>query len=158
MAKVKAQTSDANAQKQTPKQEAEQKPKDKAKADDKQKNTSDKPQPFPIKAQSQGMNFEVRSLLPEANNLVLNVAVRNGSDQPIQFVYTFLDITDDQGQVLFSEVRGLPTEFQPKGETFFGTIKILDINPDSVKKISLALNDYPDQKVKIEVKNIPVLE
>ncbi|NJK41284.1 MAG: hypothetical protein HC934_07850 [Acaryochloridaceae cyanobacterium SU_2_1] len=159
LAKVKAQTSDANAKKEKSSDEAEQESKDKAKAESEKKdNDQATSQSFPIKVQNQGMNFEVRSLLQEENNLVLNVALRNGSDKPVQFVYTFLDITDDKGQVLFSEIRGLPTEFKPKGETFFGTIKVLDVSPDSVERISLTLNDYPDQKVKIEVKNIPVLE
>ena len=104
------------------------------------------------------MSFEVKSLVQEDDTLTLNVAFQNTSDKTIQFVYTFLDITDEQGQALFSEIRGLPTEFKPKGETFFGTIKILDVPPDSIEKISLSLHDYPDQKVKLDVQNIPVLD
>ena len=158
IAKVKSQTSGANASK--PKQKPPKKTdKDKSKSSDKKKkDDQSKTKSFPIKVQNQGMSFEVKSLVQEDDTLTLNVAFQNTSDKTIQFVYTFLDITDEQGQALFSEIRGLPTEFKPKGETFFGTIKILDVPPDSIEKISLSLHDYPDQKVKLDVQNIPVLD
>ncbi len=157
VAKVKAQTSGAKVAKQ--KKAAPKKNKDKSKAkssEQDQKSSKSKPKSLPIKVENKGMNFEVKSLSQEDDTLTLNVALQNNSDKPLQFVYTFLDITDDQGQALFSEIRGLPTEFKPKGEIFFGTIKILDVPPESVEKISLSLNDYPDQNVKLDVQNIPV--
>ncbi|NJM67138.1 MAG: hypothetical protein HC851_16445 [Acaryochloris sp. RU_4_1] len=159
IAKVKSQTSGSDATKQKKARSQQAKEDAKAKTSD-QKAEDAKPttQSFPVKVQSQGMNLEIRSLIQEDNTLVLKVALQNTSNKTIQFVYTFLDITDDQGQALFSEIRGLPTEFKPKGETFFGTIKILDVPPENVKTISLSLNDYPDQNVKLDVQNIPVLD
>ncbi len=156
IAKVKSQTSGANVAKEQKKRAP--KPKKSQTKDQKEKDSQPKVKSFPIKAQNQGMNFEVKSLTREDDTLVLNVALQNTSDKTIQFVYTFLDITDDQGQALFSEIRGLPTEFKPKGETFIGTIKILDVPPETVEKVSLSLNDYPDQKVKLDIQNIPVLD
>lgn len=156
IAKVKSQTSSANVAKEWKKPSP--KPKKSKSTDQKQKDEPSKPKSFPIKVQNQGMSFEVKSLTTEDDTLILNVALQNTSDQTIQFVYTFLDITDEQGQALFSEIRGLPTEFKPKGEIFFGTIKILDVPPETVEKVSLSLNDYPDQKVKLDIQNIPVLD
>jgi hypothetical protein len=159
IAKVKSQTSSPEATKrkkassQLAKQDANSKSSSQ-KAEDAKLTT----QSFPIKVQNQGVNLEIRSLIQEEDTLVLKVALQNTGNQTVQFVYTFLDITDDQGQALFSEIRGLPTEFKPKGETFFGTIKILDVPPESVKTLSLSLNDYPDQNVKLDVQNIPVLD
>lgn len=157
IAKVKSQTSGAKSAKE--KQKTAPKPKAQtSKSSDKKKEEKSGPKSLPIKVENQGMKFEVQSLSREDDTLILNVAFQNTSDRTIQFVYTFLDITDDQGQALFSEIRGLPTEFKPKGETFFGTIKILDVPPETVEKISLSLNDYPDQKVKFDIQNIPVLD
>lgn len=157
IAKVRSQTSGANVAKE--KQKTAPKPKKQtAKSQDQKKEDNAKPKSLPIKVQNQGMNFEVQSVSREDDTLILNVAFQNTSDRTVQFVYTFLDITDDQGQALFSEIRGLPTEFKPKGETFFGTIKILDVPPETVENISLSLNDYPDQTVKLDIQNIPVLD
>lgn len=156
IAKVKSKTSGANVAKEQKK--PSQKPKKSKSTDQKQDKQKSKPKSLPIEVQSRGMNFEVKSVAQEDDTLMLNVALQNTSNETIQFVYTFLDITDEQGQALFSEIRGLPTEFKPKGETFFGTIKILDVPPETVEKVSLSLNDYPDQKVKLNVQNIPVLD
>lgn len=155
IAKVKSQTSGANIAKE--KQKTAPKPKKPKSSDSKEDKTS-QPKSLPLKVNNQGMNFEVKSLSREDDTLLLNVALQNSSDKTIQFVYTFLDITDEQGQALFSEIRGLPTEFKPKGEIFFGTIKILDVPPETVEKISISLNDYPDQKVKFDIQNIPVAD
>lgn len=155
IAKVKSQTSGANTAKE--KQKTAPKPK-KPKFSDTKKKAKSQPKSLPIKVNNQGMSFEVKSLNREDDTLILNVALQNSSSETIQFVYTFLDITDDQGQALFSEIRGLPTEFKPKGEIFFGTIKILDVPPDTVEKVSISLNDYPDQNVKLDIQNIPVLD
>ncbi|WP_236619109.1 hypothetical protein [Acaryochloris sp. CCMEE 5410] len=155
IAKVKSQTSGANIAKE--KQKTAPKPK-KPKSSDSKEDKKSQPKSLPIKVNNQGMNFEVKSLSREDDTLLLNVALQNSSDKTIQFVYTFLDITDEQGQALFSEIRGLPTEFKPKGEIFFGTIKILDVPPETVEKISISLNDYPDQKVKFDIQNIPVAD
>lgn len=155
IAKVKSQTSGANIAKE--KQKTAPKPKQ-TKSSDSKEDKKSQPKSLPIKVNNQGMNFEVKALSREDDTLLLNVALQNSSDKTIQFVYTFLDITDEQGQALFSEIRGLPTEFKPKGEIFFGTIKILDVPPETVEKISISLNDYPDQKVKFDIQNIPVAD
>lgn len=155
IAKVKSQTNGANIAKE--KQKIAPKAK-KPKSSDTKKDQKSQPKSLPIKVNNQGMNFEVKSLAREDDTLILNVALQNSSDDTIQFVYTFLDITDDQGQALFSEIRGLPTEFKPKGEIFFGTIKILDVPPETVEKVSISLNDYPDQNVKLDIQNIPVAD
>ncbi|WP_299488241.1 hypothetical protein [Acaryochloris sp. IP29b_bin.137] len=157
IAKVRSQTSGANTAKEK-KKTAPKSNLEKSKSQSQDKKDKSEPKSLPIKVQSQGMNLEVQSVSREDDTLILNVAFQNTSDRTVQFVYTFLDITDDQGQALFSEIRGLPTEFKPKGENFFGTIKILDVPPETVEKISLSLNDYPDQTVKLDIQNIPVLD
>ncbi len=109
---------------------------------------------LPTTVQSQGIRLEVRAMTVEANELSLDVAMRNEGAKEVQFLYDFLDVSDDQSQVLTTEVKGLPTKFAPKSETFSGVIKISGVSSESVKWISLALADYPDQKVELKIPKI----
>ncbi len=116
----------------------------------------DKETSLPTAVQSQGVRLEVRALTVKTDGLSLDVAMRNESAKEVQFLYDFLDVSDDQSQGLTTEVKGLPTKFSPKSETFSGVIKISDVSSGSVKWISLALADYPDQKVELKIPKILV--
>jgi hypothetical protein len=118
-------------------------------ADKAQQSTS-----LPAKAQSQGVHLEVRAMTVEADGFSLDVTMRNESAKEIQFLYDFLDIADDQSQPLTAEVKGLPTKFSAKSETFNGVIKVSEVSPGSVKWISLGLADYPDQTVDLKIPKI----
>ncbi len=109
---------------------------------------------LPTSVQSQGIRLEVRALTVVENGMTLDVAMRNEGTKEVQFLYDFLDISDDQSQVLSSEVKGLPTKFPPKSETFSGVIKVSGVSQNSVKWVSLALADYPDQKVELKIPKI----
>jgi hypothetical protein len=111
---------------------------------------------LPATVQSQGIRLEVRAMTVEANGLSLDVVMRNEGAKEVQFLYDFLDVSDDQSQMLSTEVKGLPTKFAPKSETFSGVIKISGVSSGSVKWISLALADYPDQKVELKIPKILV--
>jgi hypothetical protein len=109
---------------------------------------------LPLWVQAQGVRLEVRSLKVEGGSITLDVAMQNSSPKDVQFLYDFLDVSDDQSQFLSSEVNGLPTQFPAKSETYSGVIKISGISPSSTQWISLALADYPDQKVELKVPKI----
>ncbi len=163
IAKVKAQTSGVGKKKNKPQSKASPTVKPSPKVDPKSseqspQSTSSSPKSFPLKAQDQGMNLEVRSVVREEDSLVLNVALTNQGSQSLKFLYSFLDITDDNGDVLFAETRGLPSQLPPKSETYIGTIRISDVLDGRVDKISLKLTDYPNQSLKLEVSDIPVPE
>lgn len=156
VAKAQAKTSGVKKPKaQKPKPSP--KPKTEKKEDKAEKQDST-PQSFPVKAEQKGMTLEVRSLAEDEDGLVLNVTLQNGGSKPVQFVYEFLDVTDNRGRSLLAEAQGLPSEFQANSETFYGTIKILDVSGDDIEKVSLKLADYPDQAIKLEAANIPILE
>jgi hypothetical protein len=53
-------------------------------------------------------------------------------------------------------VEGLPAELPAKGAEFKGTISIPTALLDDVKQISLSLTDYPAQKLKLQLSDIPV--
>ena len=157
IAKVKTKTSGSKkpkAQKPKPKPS----PKESKKEETEKPKEEVKPESFPVKTEAKGMNLEVRSLSQDDDGLVLNVALQNSGSKPVQFVYTFLDVVDNRGRTLLAEAQGLPTDFQANSETFYGTIKILDVSGDNIERVSLTLTDYPDQAIKLEASNIPVLE
>jgi hypothetical protein len=109
---------------------------------------------LPITVQSQGMRLEVRSLAVDGDGMTLDVTMQNGGAKEVQFLYDFLDISDDQSLFLSTEVKGLPTKFAPKSESFSGVIKISGASANSIKWLSLSLADYPDQKIELKISKI----
>lgn len=111
---------------------------------------------LPIAVKSQGVYFNVRSLEATDGGIALDVEMRNDGAQSVQFLYDFLDISDDQSQFLSSEVKGLPTNFPPKSEAFRGVIKVSGVSQTQTKWIAIELSDYPDQKVELKIPKISV--
>ncbi|MBF2063283.1 MAG: hypothetical protein IGS39_02445 [Calothrix sp. C42_A2020_038] len=124
---------------------------------EKPKETEEKPQAgFPINAENGGVSFSVQSARFSGGDLVLRVKMQNKGSDTIRFLYSFLDVTDDKGRTLSQSTEGLPAELPGNSSEFTGTVSIPTPLLDDVKKISLALTDYPTQKLRIEVSNIPV--
>ena len=129
----------------------------KRKQDPKPPETQEKPQAgFPINTESEGVSLSVQSARYSGGALLLKVKMDNKSDDSVRFLYSFLDVTDDKGRTLSASTEGLPSELPPKGPTSHGTVSIPTALLDDVKRISLALTDYPAQKLRLEVSNIPV--
>ena len=117
----------------------------------------EKPQQgFPVSAQSEGVTLSVQSARYSGGDLLLKVNMQNKGKDSVRFLYSFLDVTDDKGRTLSASTEGLPTELPVNGPTFSGTVSIPTASLDEVKKISLALTDYPAQKLKLEISDIPV--
>jgi mannitol-specific phosphotransferase system IIBC component len=111
---------------------------------------------FPITTQSEGVSFAVQSTRFSGGALLLRVKMENKGKDTVRFLYSFLDVTDDKGRTLSASTDGLPAELPTNGPTYIGTISIPTALLDDVKRISLALTDYPDQKLKLEVSDIPI--
>ncbi|MEO0967762.1 MAG: hypothetical protein AAFX80_05310 [Cyanobacteria bacterium J06639_18] len=122
-----------------------------------EQTTPEKPQKgFPVAAESEGVTLSVLSSRYSGGDLILKVRMQNKGDDSVRFLYSFLDVTDDRGRTLSASTQGLPSELTANGPTHDGTINIPTPLLDNVKKISLALTDYPAQKLRLEVSNIPV--
>lgn len=129
----------------------------KPKTEEKPKEVEEKPQAgFPVSAQSEGVSFAVQSARFSGGDLLLRVKMQNKGTDTVRFLYSFLDVTDDKGRTLSASTEGLPAELPGNSSTFSGTISIPTPLLDDVKKISLALTDYPAQKLRLEVSNVPV--
>lgn len=111
---------------------------------------------LPIGTESKGVSLEVRTVQQQGDSLALLVGLKNETDDPVKFLYTFLEIKDDQGRVLSASTEGLPSELPPDGEPYVGTVRIPIATVDKIKTLSLGLADYPDQLVNLKLSNIPV--
>ncbi|MFM2064241.1 MAG: hypothetical protein RLZZ507_3912 [Cyanobacteriota bacterium] len=111
---------------------------------------------FPVVAESEGVTMSVQSARYSGGDLLLRVKMQNKATDSVRFLYSFLDVTDDKGRTLSAITEGLPAELPGKGPTFTGTISIPTALLDDVSNISLALTDYPAQRLKLQVSDIPV--
>lgn len=111
---------------------------------------------FPISSESDGIILQVNSVQLQGESLALAVTLQNSSNDPIKFLYSFLEIKDDQGRTLSTTTEGLPSELPPSSQAYPGTIRIPAASVDKATKLSLSLADYPDQQVQIQVANIPI--
>lgn len=122
-----------------------------------QEVAEEKPQPgFPISSQNGGVTFSVQSARYSGGALLLKVKMQNKGSDSVRFLYSFLDVSDDKGRTLSASADGLPADLPANGPVFSGTVSIPAALLDDVKHISLALTDYPAQKLRLEVSNIPI--
>ncbi|HEY9753258.1 MAG TPA: hypothetical protein V6C46_09915 [Coleofasciculaceae cyanobacterium] len=127
-------------------------------SDAKVSTPSNQPGQFPMTNESRGVLLEITSAQRQGDSLILNVTLQNRSQQPVQFLYSLLEVHDDQGQVLNASTDGLPSELPPASSLFSGTISISTSLLEGVKTLSLKLTDYPDQRVRLEAENIPLVK
>lgn len=111
---------------------------------------------FPIVDKDGGVTLEIRSVKRQDTSLLLNVTLKNEGSQPVKFLYSFLDITDNRGRPLSASTEGLPGELPPNGETFTGTVSIPTAVLEDTNQLSLTLTDYPDQQLRLQTTGIPV--
>ncbi|OKH35999.1 hypothetical protein NIES2119_18545 [[Phormidium ambiguum] IAM M-71] len=111
---------------------------------------------FPISAKDKGVVLEIRSARQQEGFLRLDVSLKNESSQPVQFVYTFLDITDNWGRPLSANTEGLPGELPANSQAFTGTVNVPNSVLENAEQLSLTLTDYPEQKVRLQASGIPI--
>jgi hypothetical protein len=120
------------------------------------KPASDAGTKLPVLARDKGVALEVTGVRQQGDFVMLDVAMKNDSEQPVKFLYSFLNITDDRGRVISADTTGLPTELPPKSDRFTGSVSISAALLDNAQKISLQLTDYPDQKLQLKMSDVPV--
>lgn len=117
------------------------------------KNASNK---FPLNSRDGGVTLEVSAANQRGNSMLLDVSMKNEGSQAVKFLYSFLSVTDNQGQPLSATAEDLPGELPPNGQVFYGTISIPTTLLENAKEISLTLTDYPAQKLQLQIAGIPV--
>ena len=111
---------------------------------------------FPVTAESEGVTFAVQSVRYSGGDLLMRVNMQNKGSDSVRFLYSFLDVSDEKGRTLSASTEGLPSELPPDSPAVSGTVIIPTALLDDVNKISLSLTDYPAQRLKLEVLNVPV--
>lgn len=113
-------------------------------------------QSFPIVSSDAGVALEVNDVRRWGNSLVLDVNLKNEGDQSVRFLYSFLNVTDDQGRSLSASTEDLPGELPPNGRRYYGIITIPIALLDNAKELSLELTDYPGQKLDLKMSKIKI--
>lgn len=116
------------------------------------------PVKFPIKGQDQKVTLEVSAVRKRGSSLLLDISLKNEGSQSVRFLYSFLNVTDDQGRALSATTEYLPEELPANSNPYYGTVSIPTSLLDNAKTISLVLTDYPDQKLQLQLSGIPVAQ
>lgn len=111
---------------------------------------------LPIKSEDRGVMLEIRSANQQGGSLLLNVTLKNQGVNAVRFLYSFLNVTDEQGRALSAITEGLPGELPPDGQEYSGTVSIPSALIENAQKLSLTLTDYPDQRLQLKMSEIPV--
>jgi hypothetical protein len=112
--------------------------------------------PAPVQSKDQNVSLQVKNIKLQDGAIVLDVNLKNDGQKAVRFLYSFLDVRDDQGSLLSAITDGLPGELPANGEAYEGKIRIPTALLSSSKTISLSLTDYPDQKLQLKLENLPV--
>ncbi|MFN4279388.1 hypothetical protein [Thermosynechococcus sp.] len=111
---------------------------------------------LPIVAEDKGVRLEISHVDTIGQDLALHISLKNDSSQGVQFIYTFLEIKNDKGDLLSALTEGLPTELPPGSDLVKGTILIPKSLLGDTKTMTLRLASYPNQDVQLQAANIPV--
>ncbi|MCC3407411.1 MAG: hypothetical protein JGK17_17825 [Microcoleus sp. PH2017_10_PVI_O_A] len=111
---------------------------------------------FPLNSRDGGVTLEVSAASQRSNSMLLDVSMKNEGSQAVRFLYSFLNVTDNQGRALSATAEDLPAELPPNGQVYYGTVSIPTALLENAKEISLTLTDYPGQKLQLQISGIPV--
>ena len=112
---------------------------------------------LPLQVKDQGVKLEIQEASNEGTTLSFKVNLQNEGATPVKFLYSFLEVKDNQGRALSAITEGLPEELPPNSENFVGKVKIPGALVDDSQSLSLNLTDYPDQKLQLNIAQIPVI-
>ena len=111
----------------------------------------------PIKDSSGGVTMEVSQAKFQGNSLILGVNLKNESANSVRFLYSFMDIRDNQNQTLSAITEGLPGELPANGQEFQGNLIVPLSLLNNSRNISLTLKDYPEQELELKLERISVI-
>jgi hypothetical protein len=111
---------------------------------------------LPMFAESRAVTLGIQAVRRQDKSLILDVSLQNNSTEAVQFLYSSMEITNDQGRLLSASTQDLPEELPPNGQQDTGTIAVPLALLDGAKSLSLSLTDYPEQQVQLRLSGIPV--
>ncbi|KFF41381.1 MAG: hypothetical protein ucyna2_00804 [Candidatus Atelocyanobacterium thalassa isolate SIO64986] len=114
-------------------------------------------QSLPLQVVDQEVILEIKEALNDGETMLLKINLQNRGADEIKFLYSSLEIHDDQSYSLGAIIRGLPDVLPPKSNVFSGEIRIPNFSVKGSTTLSLKLTNYPDRKLKFNINNIPVI-
>lgn len=102
------------------------------------------------------MLFEVQRVVRQGGNVRLLVSLQNNGSAPVEFLYSFLEVRDQDGNLLSSYAESLPQSLPNDRQVYRGTIELFGTLPESVASVSLRLASYPDEKIKLQVGSVKI--
>jgi hypothetical protein len=111
---------------------------------------------LPLSAVDKGVTLTVVGASRVGDSLVFEVTLRNKGDRPVQFLYSFLEMADDQGDPISAIVEDLPSDLPADGATVRGKAIVPAVLLEGVRSLQLSLTDYPDRQLQLQVVGIPV--
>ena len=111
----------------------------------------------PIKDSSGGVTMEVSQAKFQGNSLILGVNLKNESSKSVRFLYSFMDVRDDQNRTVSAITEGLPGELPANGQEFQGNLIVPLSLLNNSRNISLTLKDYPEQELELKLEKISVI-
>ena len=110
----------------------------------------------PIKDTAGGVTMEVSQAKFQGSSLILGVNLKNESSNSVKFLYSFMDVRDDQNRPLSIITEGLPGELPANGQKFHGNLIVPLGVLNNSRNISLTLKDYPKQELELKLEKIAV--
>jgi hypothetical protein len=104
----------------------------------------------------QAVSFEVLAVRRVNDSLVMDVSLHNRSTTTFEFLYSFMDIVDDQARTFTGSAEGLPSQVPPTAEPFYGTVTVPMALLEGAQRLSIRLSDYPNQQLTLQVADIPI--
>jgi hypothetical protein len=111
---------------------------------------------LPLSTEDQGVRLTVENIKKLNNSLTMEVTLVNKTSKEVRFLYSFLDVRDDKGLSLSAIADGLPGQLPADQKNYTGNIAIPLSLVKDVQTLSLSLTDYPDQKVNLQLAEIPI--
>ncbi len=100
--------------------------------------------------------MRVENIVQDRRRLKLAVSLQNNSAEEVEFLYSFLEVRDQDNNLLSSFADSLPSSLPGDRQVYNGTIELFGPLPDSVRSVSIRLASYPDEKVKLQIDAIPI--
>ena len=110
----------------------------------------------PLSSESKGVTLMVSKARYEADSLLLELRLKNESDRPVSFLYSFAELIDDRHLPVSAIPEGLPSQLPANGKDYWGRLEIPQSLLDNSKSISLTLIDYPEREIELKLNNIPI--
>ena len=111
---------------------------------------------FPISDRQQGVTLKIEDAKFKEGSLLLNVNLKNEGDTSVRFLYSFLDVRDDNNRPLSAIPDRLPGDLPANGEDYRGVLRIPQVLLENTKYISLTITNYPEQTLELKLPKIPI--